>query len=315
MKVTAKAPINIALIKYWGKEDEKNVVPYNDSISLTLDCYYTETSISSSDRPFQMVLNGVVASMEDHIHIESFLNHFEGFKENSNILIESKNTGPTAAGLASSASGFAALSVAANRYFKNNRSAEELASITKLGSGSASRSLLGGFVQWHRLSTIEQIESPLQDVKMIIVLIDTNKKEIASKVAMKKTVETSPLYPIWIRKSREAAILMREALEKGDFQKVGQLTEESALLMHATMYASTPAISYIQDASWDVWNLVHELRKQQVPAFCTMDAGPNVKIITRDAYLKTIIEQLKIYGFLDFVVSGIGKKAEVVDEN
>lgn len=315
MKVNAKAFINIALIKYWGKEDEKQVIPYNDSISLTLDCFYTNTSISSSNKPFQVLLNGKMASIEDHIRIESFLNHFDGFKENKQIIIETTNSGPTAAGLASSASGFAALSVAANRYFKTNLSLEELAKITKLGSGSASRSLLGGFVQWHRYGTIEEIKSPLQDLRMIVVLIDTTQKEITSKVAMKQTVETSPLYPTWIRKSREAAILMRRALEEGDFLTVGNLTEESALLMHATMYASQPAISYVKEASWDVWNVVHEIRKEQVLAFCTMDAGPNVKILTKESNLKQVIEKLQKNGFDQFVVSGIGKKAEVTDES
>lgn len=312
-KVTAVAPINIALIKYWGKQDVTKVIPYTDSISLTLDALYTTTTIMKHDDAFTFILNGEQAGKKETARVYQFLSLFPGFQNGKNILVESFNSGPTAAGLASSASGFAALSLAANTFFKTNYSIEELANITKLGSGSACRSLLGGFVHWNRNESIKEIPYAMEDLRMIFVIIEDNQKDISSKEAMQRTVETSSLYPAWVQRQNEATKEMLQAIKEDNFQKIGELTEESALGMHATMLASNPPILYMQSKSILIYSLLKELRHKNIAAYATMDAGPNVKILTKKQNVNSVIEKLKEAGYLNVITSKISKGAEIIE--
>ena len=311
-RVTAKAPVNIALIKYWGKRDNVNITPYNSSISITLDNLYTVTTIEESNE-FSFYLNGKKQTKEESQRVLLFLQNFASIDEISKINVFSTNYVPTAAGLASSASGFAALAVAANEYFNTQLEFKRLAAVTRMGSGSACRSLLGGFVAWNKTGEVYEITSPIKDLVLISVMIEEKQKPISSRKAMEITVNTSPLFPFWTIITNRDFIDMKHAIVSGQYELIGELTEKSARLMHATMLAANPPILYMKDDSIVIWDLIQRLRSRGVYAYITMDAGPNVKILTKSSHQINILEELKNLGFNTSVVSRIGEGARIIN--
>lgn len=312
-KATAVAPVNIALVKYWGKRDEIAVLPYNPSISLTLDALYTKTTLEEKSTPgVDFILNN---RQEDTKKIIDFLRQFEGFDAQDGLKITSHNKVPTAAGLASSASGFAALSVAANAYYNTNYNLPSLTKITRQGSGSAVRSLLGGAVIWHPDGTIESIDAPLDELTFIIILINENKKLISSREGMKRTVRSSSLYEHWVAQAFRDAEDMKEALKHDRFSLVGTIMEKNALLMHATTMNAEPPFTYLTQETYKVLEILTTLRQKHVLAYATMDAGPNVKILLKKKHTQTVIESLKQAGFNKLLTSDISMiGAHLVDE-
>ena len=295
--VKARAHANIALVKYWGKEDEEQVIPYNSSLSLTLDKLYTDTIIETSDKDV-FVLNGIMQGKNETEKIFRFVDRFRQLSHRKNpVRITSVNNFPTAAGLASSASGFAALATAANRYFNLNMSKKELSVITRFGSGSATRSLFGGFVIWQKDESpyAYEYDSAEWDIAMIVVVINKEKKEISSKEAMRRTVQTSPYYPAWVLSAQSDIENMKKAIKKHDFRVVGEITQSNALRMHASMMSAVPPIIYWQPETLNVLRLVDELNKKGLDCYATMDAGPNVKILTRQSNVELIIDELSMW--------------------
>lgn len=313
MKVTAKAPVNIALIKYWGKFDEENVIPYNSSISISLDNLYTITTISDADK-FKVTLNGEKLIEKEEEKVYNFLKHFASIDQINKVSIDSINYVPTAAGLSSSSSAFASIAFAANAFFKKNLNLTELTQITRLGSGSACRSIYGGFVAWEKDGKVYEINSKFTDIVLISVIINSQKKAISSREAMKRTAKTSPLYKYFVIESNNDFYLMKDALINGDLELVGSLAMKSFLMMHGVMLSSNPPILYINDLSINVIELVKKMQQDDIYAYPTMDAGCNVKVITKeDSYLK-VMEILKINGFTNLIVSRLGKGAMIIDE-
>lgn len=178
--IKAQANTNIALIKYWGKKDEELFLPYTSSLSLTLDNLYTQTSVEYSNSESDIfILDNQIMDEKEVLKISKFIDLFRD--DNKKIKVVSENNFPTAAGLASSASGFAALATALNKFYKLNLSKEELSKLTRKGSGSASRSLFDKFVIWKTgdddTSYAYHLPSKL-DIEMIFVIVDENKKVI-----------------------------------------------------------------------------------------------------------------------------------------
>lgn len=311
-KVTAKAPVNIALIKYWGKADEEKVIPYNSSISISLDNLYTITTIEESDEGFEFFLNDTLASEVDSNKVFKFLKNFAKDKDLEKVRVISKNYVPTAAGLASSASAFAALSLAANSFFETNYDFDKLCAVTRLGSGSACRSLLGGFVAWETNGKVYSLESKYKDFVIISVIIDSNKKEISSRDAMRISVATSPMYNNYVEDSKVDFENFKKALEENDLKQIGELTRKSFVMLHTVMAVSTPSIVYMKDKSIDVLSLVQELESQGIYAYPTMDAGANVKILTTESDYEKIISKLEENGFKEYFVSRLGEGAKVI---
>lgn len=313
-KVTAKAPVNIALIKYWGKKNIEDIVPYNASISISLDNLYTITTLEESRTGFEFHLDGKLVTGTESDKVYDFLKYFSDETKISNLKVNSTNYVPTAAGLASSASGFAALSVAANSYFETNYDFKELAKITRKGSGSACRSLLGNIVAWETNGDVYNIASPIKDFVMISVLIDKSKKNISSRQAMALSAENSPLYREYVVESAKDFIEMKKAIELGDYEKIGKLTKKSSLMMHGIMLSTHPPILYMDKTSIFIYNLMEELSKQGIYANPTMDAGPNVKILTREKDYKKVIDSLESNGFMDYYISRLGEGAKLIEE-
>lgn len=294
MKVTAKAHPNIALIKYFGKKDALEVLPYNDSISITWDTFETRTSIEKSDS-FSFFLNGEEASLEDKEKIKSFLGFFTD--DVSDISVQSENNFPTAAGLASSASAFAALSVAANRYFNCDYSIKTLETITRKGSGSAIRSLYGGANRFTRDGFVRHIDADLSEYRLLVVVIDDHKKAVSSREAMQHVVATSPLYIGFTDTANADGDALEKALVSKDFHDIGRLSEKSALSLHGAMLAANPPIHYLNDSSFKVMHEVLRLRNKNLEAYFTMDAGPNVKVLTTKRDVTRVTDHLKTLGY------------------
>lgn len=311
----ARAYANIALIKYWGKRDEELILPMNSSLSLTLDCFYTETEVifnEELDKDY-FYLNGHIQNKENTHKISIFLDLFRN-KANINIpaMVKSNNHVPTAAGLASSASGFAALAAASNIASGLNLNKRELSIYARQGSGSATRSLYGGFVEWKKGTSQEDsyaipIDDANWDIGMVIVLVNKGTKEVSSRQGMKRTVETSVFYKGWLKASKEDIGDIKRAIENKNFEEMGSIAERNGLRMHGTMLGANPPLSYWEPDSIRVMEIVRELRKKGISSYFTMDAGPNVKIICRLSQANIIKEKLR-ESFEDeqIIISGPG---------
>ncbi|MER6671761.1 diphosphomevalonate decarboxylase [Streptomyces sp. NPDC000983] len=293
---TAVAHPNIALVKYWGKRDERLVLPRVDSLSLTLGVFPTTTTVAlapgtAHDR---VTLDGAPAEGEALRRVVAFL---DLVRDRAGIahraVVESENTVPTGAGLASSASGFAALAAAAAAAYGLRLDAAGLSRLARRGSGSACRSVFGGFAVWHAgrdradpaeadlASYAEPVAVGDLDPALVVAVVDAGPKPVSSRAAMRHTVDTSPLYEPWAVSSRADLTEMRAALLAGDIEAVGRVAERNALGMHATMLAARPAVRYLSPATLTVLDAVLRLRGDGVPAYATMDAGPNVKVLCR----------------------------------
>ena len=313
--VKAYAPINIALVKYWGKRDEALVLPYNPSISLSLDIFGTTTTLMEQATPgFKFLLNGC-EDAKTAVKVRRFLEPF-GFDETiMGLTIESVNSGPTAAGLASSASAFAALAVACNHYFGNPFDFDALSALTRKGSGSAIRSLLGGCVIWHDDGHVSKLSWPFEDVGLAVVALASGKKAIGSTEGMKHTVLTAESYPSWVAQSHQDAGQFMSYLEAQDFSKLGQLAEDNALRMHKVCADAKPPILYLNERSNALIEGIQHARKQGLfEAYCTMDAGPNVKLLHRKNDADALKRWLEAHGYPTPLFSGIDTKGATIYE-
>ncbi|MFE3260869.1 diphosphomevalonate decarboxylase [Nocardia sp. NPDC059091] len=290
--VAAIAHPNIALIKYWGKRDEVLHLPMTTSLSLTLREFPTTTRVTVGPDPTadRVTFAGAPAPEAFAAPVSRFL---ELVRERSGdrryAVVDTVNTVPTGAGLASSAAGFAALALAAATAYGLDLDRAALSRLARRGSGSAARSVFGGFAVWWRgvgagaagdlSSFAEPIDAPLLDPALVVALVDTREKAVPSREAMRRTMATSPFYPPWVAESARDLDRMRAALREGDLGTVGEIAEANALGMHATMLGARPAVRYFAPGTLRVLDLVLELRAAGIGAWATMDAGPNVKVL------------------------------------
>ncbi len=292
--VTVRSYANIAIIKYWGKKAEKEMVPATSSISLTLENMYTETTLSplpSDAKADSFYINDQLQNEAEHAKMSKIIDRYRpegaGF-----VRIDTKNNMPTAAGLSSSSSGLSALVKACNAYFQLGLNRRELALEAKFASGSSSRSFYGPLAAWDKDSgEIYPVETDLK-LAMIMLVLEDQKKPISSRDGMKLCVETSTTFDEWIRQSEQDYKYMLVYLKENDFKKIGELTEKNALAMHATTKTATPSFSYLTDASYEAMDFVRQLREQGESCYFTMDAGPNVKVLCLEEDLEHLSELL-----------------------
>jgi diphosphomevalonate decarboxylase len=288
-KAIARANTNIALVKYWGKRDAALNLPAVGSLSLTLEGLSTRTSVAFDGNATadSLLLNGEPADPRALGRIAKFLDLVRaraGIKEHARV--ESANDFPTAAGLASSASAFAALALAATRAAGLQLDDRELSVLARRGSGSAARSIFGGFSEMQRGQRADGEDSfatPIAsdwDVRLVIAATVTGPKSTLSTDGMRHTAETSPYYDAWVRMSEADLKTARDAIARHDLEALGTVTEASCLSMHASAMAARPAVVYFHGATIEGWRIIQELRKSGVPAWFTCDAGPHVKALT-----------------------------------
>lgn len=279
----AVAHSNIALVKYWGKLDRGRNLPAVPSLSLTLDALYTTTRVElcpGLERD-EATLDGAPLTGPALNRIVEHLDRLRAIAgETARARVESVNTVPTAAGLASSASGFAALTVAGSRAFGLDLDPAAHSALARQGSASAARSIFGG---WAALRVGAESAEPVAgtlDVRLLVVVTSAGPKAIGSTQAMLHTAATSPYYSAWTASSPAIFDRAVAALNAGDFSALGSAMEQSTLMMHASMFAADPAVVYFKPATLAVIERVKELRAGGNEAYFTMDAGPHVKVLT-----------------------------------
>uniref|UniRef100_A0A1B0CBF5 Diphosphomevalonate decarboxylase n=1 Tax=Lutzomyia longipalpis TaxID=7200 RepID=A0A1B0CBF5_LUTLO len=293
---TCTAPVNIAVIKYWGKRDEKLLLPINDSVSVTLSEMYAKTTIAASPNfsKNRLWLNGQEQTF-DSPRIINVLRQFQeevkksgaqGEKYSWNIHICSENNFPTAAGLASSAAGYACLVYTlATLYGLQDKI--ELSSIARVGSGSACRSVFGGFVQWEagiRADGADSVAVQLApathwpDLEILILVVSDNKKKTSSTGGMERSVKTSPLIDYRAKQIVPGRVeKISKAIQERDFDTFANITMQDSNQFHAICLDTFPPCVYLNDVSHAIIDVIHRLNEAsgKITAAYTFDAGPN----------------------------------------
>ena len=291
---TAIAHPNIALVKYWGKQNHILNYPASPSLSITLDSLITKTKVSASTET-RLLLNG---KRNEDLKVAKFLDLFREKFELPPVSVETDNNFPTGAGLASSASGFAALVTALNENFQLGLSLSSLSEWARRGSASAARSIFGGFVtlQGPNWRADQLAKEPHWDLEICIVVINEGPKKISSTTGMKTSEATSPFYLEWIKSADSDFEIAKKAIIERDFVKLSEVSEQNCLKMHSVMHTSQPAISYWAPGTVLAMELVREIRSTGTPAFFTIDAGPQVKVIypkQQRTIIQKSLEELK----------------------
>ena len=309
-KISAIAHPNIAFIKYWGNRDDTLRLPSNGSISMNLEGLATTTSVifNAQLKEDSLTLNKkrLRGPALDRVHI--FLNLVRGLA-NKNLFAEvtSENNFPTGAGIASSASAFAALAMAATKAIGLNLTEIELSRLARHGSGSACRSIPDGFVEWFcgdrdensYAASIASHDS--WDLVDCIALITASHKEVGSTTGH-HLAHTSPLQTARIQDAQRRLDICRSAILKQDFQKLADIVELDSNLMHAVMMTSTPPLFYWEPQTLEVMRKVREWRSQGIPACYTVDAGPNVHVICLASAFEKIKHNLEQMNFVQRVI-------------
>lgn len=288
---TAVAHPNIALCKYWGKRDRALNLPANASLSLTLSPFETRTRVVRGTEHDVATLGERPMSEPEARRAFRLLDLLDPGRPPCRI--ETANNFPTAAGLASSASGFAALALAAAAASGRALTHDELAVFARRGSGSATRSIHGGWVEWRMGERVDgtdshgvRIAGPEHwDVRMVVAVIGAGPKNTGSTEGMLHTQASSPYYPAWTAAAAGDVDQARRAVLDRDLEGLGRVMERSSMRMHASMLAADPPLLYWRPGSVATMEAVWGLRKRGIGAFLTMDAGPNVKVLceARDA--------------------------------
>ena len=323
--VTAIAGTNIALVKYWGKRDVALNLPATGSLSLTLDRLGTRTTVAFDDGDRdRMILDGKPAGDAETARVSAFLDRVRARAELARrALVSSENSVPTAAGLASSASGFAALALAAARAAGLSLSPAELSALARVGSGSAARSIFSGFVEMARGERPDGSdaiahalpEGDRWDVRLVVAITASGPKAMGSTAAMTHTARTSPFYDAWIAAVPADLAAARAAIAARDLAALGAVAERSALRMHAAAMAADPAIIYWNAATVAAIAAVRALRAGGTPAFVTIDAGPHVKALCRAADADAVAAALRaVPGVSETLIAAPGPGARVVEE-
>lgn len=326
MKATAIAHTNIALAKYWGKRDTRLNLPAVGSISVTLKDLYTRTAVRfnpeiESDKLF---LNGIRANEKQVMRISRFLDLIRQRVNCTKFAeVTSENNFPTGAGLASSASGFAALALAATRAADLTLPSDELSKIARQGSGSAARSIFGGFVEMKMGQKGDGSDSfaiPLSDenywpLTILIAVTSEEEKTTGSTEGMKITAETSPFFEVFVNSSINDLSEMRSAIMQRDLEHLGEIAEHSCLKMHALMLSARPALIYWNSATVSVMHKVREMRNRGIQVYFTIDAGPQVKVICEQKNSEKIKNEIKkIPGIKKIFKTSPGPAAKIVGE-
>jgi diphosphomevalonate decarboxylase len=280
----AFAPANIALCKYWGKRDADLNLPVNSSLSISLGKLGTNTVVKFSKPADKIFLNGKPAPADFSARISNYLDLFRA--EGQFFEVRTKNNIPTSAGLASSASGFAALVKALDQLFGWGFNPRELSMLARLGSGSAARSLYDGFAVWHAGvradgmdSYAEGFLSDWKNLRLGILEVSKTKKKTGSTDGMNRTVETSELYEAWPAQADCDFDELRTAIAAQDFSMLGKTAENNALAMHATMLAAWPPLCYWKPQTLALMQKVWQARADGLEIYFTIDAGPNLKLL------------------------------------
>ena len=286
MTVVTQASPSLALIKYWGKLPSGVNLAATSSLAVTLGALHSQTCITDTVDGAPVPEDVVFVDGEAQ-PLDRFAPVINGVRSHADfprpVRAESTNTFPTAAGLASSSSGLAALAVGLDAFFRTRLPLESLSSLARLGSGSACRAVFGGFTTWPAGSETAEPFLPAdhwEELRVLIVVLEGAKKPVSSRDGMERTRLTSPYYSSWVHTSANLFDEGCAALTRRDIERLGSAMRRSYLAMFSTMFTSDPPIIYWLPESLAVIRLCERLRAQGVPVWETMDAGPQVKLVT-----------------------------------
>lgn len=300
LSAAATAHPNIAFIKYWGNQDEMLRVPVNGSISMNLGGLTTQTRVTfDSHLPEDIFdLNGVRQGGQVLKRVTSHLNLIRGIRGlaiHAHVL--SENNFPTGSGIASSASAFAALTLAATSALGLQMSEKDLSRIARRGSGSACRSIPGGYVEWtagsnDRDSFGFSIAAPdYWDLTDCIAILEPEHKKVGSTEGH-ALANTSPLQSARVEDVPRRLEICREAIQKRDFAELAEIMELDSTMMHAVMMTSTPPLFYWNPATLHLLRTVASWRKSGIPVAASVDAGPNVHLICETKSAPAVAKRL-----------------------
>ncbi len=320
---TAVANSNIAFIKYWGNRSDRLRLPANGSISMNLEGLFTQTCVTFEPdlEADCLVLNRTPLSGKALLRLAAFLNAVRRMA-NKKIFarVSSENNFPTGAGIASSASAYAALALAATQALGLRLGETELSRLARLGSGSAARSVPGGFVEWQMGegdvdSFAFSIAPPGHwDLVDLIAIVANEHKPVGSTEGH-RLAGTSPLQAARLAGAPQRLDVCRQAILKRDFAALAEITELDSNLMHAVMMTSRPPLFYWQPASLALMKLVPQWRKSGLPACYTLDAGPNVHILCLAGSEPDVASRLQeIPGVLRTIQAHPGGPAHLIDD-
>ena len=287
-QAAAYAPANIALVKYWGKRDEALNLPVTGSLSISLGPLGSHVELSRVAGAADAIwLNGQKLPAEKSFarRASAYLDLFRPAPD-FRFELKARNTVPTAAGFASSASGFAALAKAVDGLFGWGLATRELSILARLGSGSAARSLEDGFVEWQAGTAADGMDSfgvrlaaEWPALRIGALMLCEHEKPIGSREGMRRSVETCEFYREWPGRVATDLAGLKAAIAQRDFAALGTIAEGNALAMHALMAATRPPIVYALPETVAAMRKIWAMRADGLPIWFTMDAGPNVKLL------------------------------------
>lgn len=322
MKTKAVAPANIAFIKYWGKYNERLRLPANSSISMNLSNCITETSVEFDEKfkSDKFTLDGKGVFGDESIRV---FKHLDTIRKIAGIKafakVESKNNFPKASGIASSASGFAALTVAGVGAAGLKLSQKDLSILARVGSGSACRSIPDGIVEWRfgktdKTSYAESLyPANYWDLTDLIAVVGKGEKKVGSSEGHKLS-GSSPFYNARILGMPKKVREIKTALKNKDFTKFGEILEAEAVNMHTVMMTSIPPLFYWLPETLIVMDLVLKMRERGIESYFTIDAGPNVHVICERKNAGKIKKELiKAKSIKNIIENKVGEGARLIE--
>ena len=325
-RAQAIAYANVALVKYWGKRDANLNLPDVGSISIALDALWTRTWVEL-DPALERDSFELDGQIEAHGsgRVTALLKRMRsigGSETRSRVF--SQNNFPTGAGLASSASGFAALVTAADRAYGLGLSPSRLSELARIGSGSAARSIFGGYVEMHRGelpdgsdSTAEPLAAAADwPLAVVIAISERGRKSVGSTEGMQRTAQTSPFYSAWVSNQPDDLALARTAIATRDFDALAHVSEASALALHGLAMSARPGLLYFNATTMECLHRIRRLRGRGVAVFFTVDAGPQVKAICAPEAADTVAAALEgVAGVTEILRAGLGGGAVSMDDS
>lgn len=307
MKYTAIAPSNIAFIKYWGKKDEELRLPENGSISMNLSNLLTTTTVDFSDIYQKDTL--IIDNKETND--PRVIKHLDRIrllgKSNLRAKIVSINNFPSGTGLSSSASGFAALSLAGVKALGVDLSEKELSILARQGSGSSCRSIPDGITEWldgnvsEDSYAISLYKPDYWDLVDVVAVVSSEKKEVATSDGQ-KTAQTSPFYQVRLEKIKKKINLCKKYLAEKNFQKLGELIEQEALELHAIMLTSNPSLIYWTTGTLLIMKQVAKWREEGIGVYFTINTGQDIHLVCQKKDEEKVQNKLNELDFVKKII-------------
>lgn len=300
MKATAIAPSNIAFTKYWGRKDEVLRLPENGSISMCLSNLLTTTTVEFSPafKKDQITINGISEKNE----IERVSKHLDTIRRMAkiehNAKVVSNNNFPSSTGLSSSASGFAALTLATSCAAGLELSEKDLSILARQGAGSACRSIPGGFVEWLDGNTSETsyaktiFPASYWAISDVVAIVSEGKKEIPTSVGH-AAANSSPFMATRLKAMKQKNEMVKKFIKNRNFKGLGELSEAEALELHAIMLTQTPPLIYWTPGTLNLMKLTSHWRKEGLPVYFTINTGQDIHLIAEQKNVDKVVAKLR----------------------